>query len=57
MTLFVARAGADSASNGSAVKTNKRTEADDQAWRDHRDGTAGKYAMWERGEKFLAAAR
>jgi hypothetical protein len=22
------------------------------SWRDHRDGTAGKYAMWERGEKF-----
>ena len=25
--------------------------ADYQAWRDHRDWTARKYAMWERGEK------
>jgi hypothetical protein len=30
----------------------KRTEADYQAWGDHRDWTARKYAMWERGEKF-----
>lgn len=29
----------------------KRTEADFQAWRDQRDSTARKYAMWERGEK------
>jgi hypothetical protein len=29
----------------------KRTEADFQAWRDQRDWTARKYAMWERGEK------
>jgi hypothetical protein len=30
----------------------KRTETDFQAWRDQRDWTARKYAMWERGEKF-----
>jgi len=30
----------------------KRTEADYQAWRDHRDWTARKYAMWERGDRF-----
>jgi hypothetical protein len=30
----------------------KRTEADFQAWRDQRDRTAQKYAMWERGERF-----
>jgi hypothetical protein len=29
----------------------KRTEADFQAWRDARDWTARKYAMWERGER------
>jgi hypothetical protein len=29
----------------------KRTEADFQAWRDHRDWIARRYAMWERGEK------
>jgi hypothetical protein len=29
----------------------KRTKADFQAWRDQRDWTARKYAMWERGEK------
>jgi hypothetical protein len=29
----------------------QRTEADYQAWRDQRDWTARKYAMWERGEK------
>jgi hypothetical protein len=28
-----------------------RTDADFQAWRDQRDWTAGKYAMWERGER------
>ena len=28
----------------------KRTPADYQAWRDQRDWTARKYAMWERGE-------
>jgi hypothetical protein len=27
------------------------TEADFQAWRDQRDWTAWKYAVWERGEK------
>jgi len=31
---------------------SKRTEADFQAWRDARDWTAQKYAMWEAGEKF-----
>ena len=30
----------------------KRTEADYQAWRDHRDWTARKYAMWKRGYRF-----
>jgi hypothetical protein len=30
---------------------SKRTEADFQAWRDQRDWTERKYAMWERGEK------
>jgi hypothetical protein len=29
----------------------KRTEPDYQAWRDQRDWTARKYAMWERGER------
>src|SRR6266851_4808770 len=29
-----------------------RTETDFQAWRDARDWTARKYAMWEVGEKF-----
>jgi hypothetical protein len=30
---------------------SKRTEPDLQAWRDERDCTARKYAMWEAGEK------
>ena len=30
---------------------SKRTETDFQEWRDQRDWTATKYAMWERGEK------
>jgi hypothetical protein len=30
---------------------SRRTEADFQAWRDARDWTARKYAMWERGER------
>ena len=34
------------------VFLSKRTEADFQAWRDARDWTARKYAMWEAGEKF-----
>jgi hypothetical protein len=34
-----------------AVFLSKRTEADFQAWRDDRDWTARKYAMWERGER------
>jgi hypothetical protein len=34
-----------------AVFLSNRTEADFQAWRDARDWTARKYAMWERGEK------
>jgi hypothetical protein len=30
---------------------SKRTEADFQAWRDQRDWTARKYAMWEAGKR------
>ncbi len=33
------------------VFLSNRTEADFQAWRDERDWTARKYAMWERGER------
>jgi hypothetical protein len=33
------------------VFLSKRTEADFQAWREERDWTARKYAMWERGER------
>ncbi len=33
------------------VFLSNRTEADFQAWRDQRDWTARKYAMWERGER------
>jgi hypothetical protein len=33
-----------------AVLLSKRSEADFQAWRDQRDWTARKYAMWQRGE-------
>src|SRR5262249_50195124 len=33
------------------VFLSKRTEADFQAWRDQRDWTERKYAMWERGER------
>jgi hypothetical protein len=33
------------------VFLSKRTEVDFQAWRDQRDWTARKYAMWERGER------
>ena len=33
------------------VFLSKRTEADFQAWRDARDWTARKYAMWEAGER------
>jgi hypothetical protein len=32
--------------------SSKRTEADYQAWRDQRDWTQRKCAMWERGERF-----
>ncbi len=32
------------------VFLSNRREADFQAWRDQRDWTARKYAMWERGE-------
>jgi hypothetical protein len=35
-----------------AVFLSKRTEADFQKWRDNRDWTARKYAMWEAGERF-----
>jgi hypothetical protein len=34
------------------IFSTKRIEAHHQAWRDHRDWTAWKYAMWKRGEKF-----
>ena len=34
-----------------------RTEADFQEWRDQRDWTARKYAMWERGEKLQQALK
>jgi hypothetical protein len=34
------------------VFLSRRTEADFQAWRDQRDWTARKYAMWEAGERF-----
>ena len=33
------------------VFLSNRTEANFQAWRDQRDWTERKYAMWERGEK------
>ena len=33
------------------VFLSNRTEADFQAWRDARDWTARKFAMWERGER------
>jgi hypothetical protein len=33
------------------VFSAKRTEADYQAWRDQRDWTERKYAMWKRGER------
>jgi hypothetical protein len=33
------------------VFSAKRTDGDYQAWRDRRDWTARKYAMWERGER------
>jgi hypothetical protein len=34
-----------------AIFLHKRTEADFQAWRDQRDWTERKYAMWARGER------
>src|SRR5882724_1945250 len=34
------------------IFSSKRTEADYRTWRDHRDWTARKYAMWERRERF-----
>jgi hypothetical protein len=37
-----------------AVFLAKRTDADFQEWRDHRDSTAQKYAAWARGEKLPA---
>ena len=33
------------------VFSARRSPADYQAWRDQRDWTARKYAMWERGER------
>jgi hypothetical protein len=47
-TFDQARAGFEAAWR---VFLAKRTEADFQAWRDARDWTARKYAMWERGER------
>jgi hypothetical protein len=32
------------------VFLSKRTEADFQAWRDQRDWTARKYALWDAGD-------
>jgi hypothetical protein len=46
-TFDQARADFEAASR---VFLSNRTEADFQAWRDARDWTARKYAMWERGE-------
>jgi hypothetical protein len=34
------------------VFLSKWTEADFQEWRDQRDWTERKYAMWERGDRF-----
>jgi hypothetical protein len=39
---------------GWRVFLSRRTETGFQAWRDQRDRTARKYAMWERGEKLLS---
>jgi hypothetical protein len=36
---------------GHGVFSVKRTKADYQAWRDQRNLTTRKYAMWERGER------
>jgi hypothetical protein len=47
-TFDQARAGFEEAWT---VFLSKRTEADFQAWRDQRDSTARKYAMWDRGER------
>ena len=38
------------------VFLSKRTEVDFQEWRDQRDWTARKYAMWEAGERVAVAA-
>ncbi len=38
------------------VFLSKRTVADFQAWREQRDWTARKYAMWERGERLPSQA-
>jgi hypothetical protein len=34
------------------VFLSKRTEADFQAWRDQRDWTARKYALWDAGKNY-----
>src|SRR5260221_11098981 len=47
-TFDQARAGFEQAWR---VFLSKRTEADFQEWRDQRDWTARKYAMWKAGEK------
>jgi hypothetical protein len=47
-TFDEARAGFESAR---LVFLSKRTEADFQAWRDQRDWTARKYALWDAGKR------
>ena len=37
------------------VFLSKRTESDFQAWRDQRDWTAGKYALWDAGIGIMQA--
>ena len=39
------------------VFSARRTQADYQAWRDQRDWTERKYAMWDRGERFPRNSR
>jgi len=51
-TFDHARAGFDAAWR---VFLSNRTEADFQEWRDARDWTARKYAMWEAGERLPLA--
>jgi hypothetical protein len=51
MTFEAARSDFDAAWHRFA---SRRTEADFQAWRDHRDAMARKYEMRERGERFAS---